>query len=84
MDEHQANGVIENAVKEVQEQVGTTRLAMERRYDMKLSENHPIWPWIIIEASAQINRYRVGQDGKRRSKDLGGRTSTKGSQKWQR
>ena len=78
VDEHQANGVIENAVREVQEQVRTMRLAMERRYDMKLSENHPIWPWIIIEAAAQINRYRVGQDGKTAFQRLRGKNFNKG------
>ena len=48
---------------------------MEHRYKAKLKESDPIWPWMIIEAAAQINRYRIGQDGKTAFQRLRGRTS---------
>ena len=64
VDEHQANSQVESAVRLVQEQVRTMRLAIEARYNTTLKESDAIWPWLIMEAANLLNRYQVGTDGK--------------------
>ena len=63
VDEHQSNGFIENAVREIEEQVRTERQAFENRYSLKFKGSDVAWAWLIIEATAHLNRHRIGQDG---------------------
>ena len=42
--EHQSNGEVENAIKSIQSQVRTMRLALQARYRSKIRTDHPIMP----------------------------------------
>ena len=39
VDEHESNGHVESAVRQVQEQVRTMRLALEHRYKMEMKSS---------------------------------------------
>ena len=59
-----SNGVVEKAVQEVQGMVRTMRSALEDKWGMKMSMEHPIWAWLIEYSAFVWSRYRVGKDGK--------------------
>ena len=57
--ESQSNGVIENAIKFVQDQIRTTKDALEGRIIGKIENNNNIIPWLVIHAAETINRYHI-------------------------
>ena len=59
-----SNGVVEKAVQEVQGMVRTMRSALEDKWGMKMSVEHPIWAWLIEHSAFVWSRYHVGKDGK--------------------
>ena len=62
--ESQANGAVENAIRQVQGQIRTTKDCLESRIGVKLTGEDTIFPWLVSHAAATINRHHVGQDGK--------------------
>ena len=58
--EHQSNGVAEKAVKTVQGQVRTLKLALEARVSEKVAETSDVVPWMIRHAAMLLN---IGQRG---------------------
>ena len=62
--ESQANGAIENAIKQVQGQIRTVKDCLESRLELKLTGEETIFPWLVSHAAATINRHHVGQDGR--------------------
>jgi len=62
--EHQSNGEVENAIKSVQAQMRTMRLALQSRYGCKIRADHPIMPWLIKHAALLIDLCKVGEDGR--------------------
>ena len=62
--EHQSNGVAERAVKTVQGQARTMKLAPEARISEKVMETSDIIPWLIRHAAMLINIGQRGDDGR--------------------
>ena len=61
--ESKANGAVENAVKRVQCQIGTLKLAVEKHIKKKITAEHPVFSWIIEWATTVLNRYVKGPSG---------------------
>jgi len=60
----QANGSVENAVKQVKARMRTLKLCLERRIGKRIPPKHPVMTWMAPHAAA-ILRYRCrGDDGK--------------------
>ena len=60
----QANGSVENAVKQVKSRMRTLKLCLERRIGKRIPPKHPVMTWLAPHAAA-ILRYRCrGDDGK--------------------
>ena len=62
--DHQANGSIESAVRQLKSQMRALRLGLERRLGKVLAEDDPVLCWIATFAGDIIARYRKGSDGK--------------------
>ena len=62
--EHQSNGVAERAVKTVQGQVRTMKLALEARISEKVAETSDIIPWMIRHAAMLVNIGQRVDDGR--------------------
>ena len=71
--ESQSNGEVEGAVRMIQAQVRTMRLALQSRYDTVIGEDHPIVAWLVAEAADSINRFQIGADGKARRERVTGK-----------
>lgn len=61
--DHQANGSIENAVKQVQGQFRAIKDAFETSYRTKLTEESPMIPWTVMHSGSVISRVRKDQEG---------------------
>lgn len=68
-----SNGVAERAIQAVQHQVRVMKLALERRWGMRIPHKHSVVPWIIEYASFLLNRFEVSHDGKTAYERLKGR-----------
>ena len=73
VDEHQSNGEIENAVRQVQGMTRTIKSGLEEKIEKKIERNSPIIPWMVRHAAASINRYQIGKDGKTAHRRLRGK-----------
>ena len=62
--DHQANGMIEAAVREIKAQVRVMKSSLEEKLQMKLGDKHPLLAWLPRHAADLISRYKVGQDGR--------------------
>eukprot|EP00971_Amphidinium_carterae_P141731 2807558-Amphidinium_carterae.2 len=62
--DHRANGLAENAVRQVKDLTRTLILAVEAHLQQKLPARHPLVLWAPRHAAWSINCYRVGKDGK--------------------
>jgi len=58
--DHQANGMIEQAVREIKAQVRVLKSSLEEKLQLKLDDKHPLLAWIPRHAADLISRYRVG------------------------
>ncbi len=56
--DHQANGLVENAVKNVQGQFRVIKDALESRGGRRIDGEHPAVPWMVMQAASVINRGR--------------------------
>ena len=73
MAEHQSNGVAERAVKTVQGQARTLKLALEARLGTDIVDDAPKISWLIEYASVLLRRHLVGADGRTAYERLKGR-----------
>ena len=61
---HQSNGFIENAVREVKRQTRVVRSDLEEKLGFRLDDNDPVLRWLPRYAADVISRYRKGVDGR--------------------
>ena len=59
-----SNGIVERAIRSVEEQMRTMRSALEARLGVKWDCDHAVWAWMAEYASYLLNRFEVGHDGK--------------------
>ena len=60
---HQANGLVEAAVKQVQGQVRALKDALETRIGERIRGEHSCIPWMIQHAASTMNRRRMDESG---------------------
>ena len=60
--ESQSNGRVESAIGRVKAQIRALKLDIEANYDMKLTDDHPIWPWLIEYAGQTLHMFQVNRD----------------------
>ena len=63
-DDHQANGFIEVAVRELKRQVRALLSEVQSNLRFDISVTHPSLMWIRRHAAFLLTRFRVGPDGK--------------------
>ena len=61
--ESQSNGAVENAIKRVQGQLRTLKLATEKRIRKRITSEHPAFAWLLEWAATILNRYVKGTSG---------------------
>ena len=64
VEDHQANGDIENAIREIGKEIRTLKSSTESKIGRRIASNHPILAWLPAHAAFLISRYAVGADGK--------------------
>ena len=69
----QANGLVERAVRSVEEQTRTIKLDVDRRLNMNVSVTDVIFEWILRHSVALLNWFQVGFDGRTAHHRLHGR-----------
>ena len=62
--DHQANGEIENAIKELEKQIRVLKLALEQKMQLVLQDDHPLMSWIPQHAGFLLSRFQVAANGK--------------------
>ena len=62
--ESQSNGFVEEAIKDVEEMVGTLLISLEEKIDARLPQESPIIAWCIEYAATLLNYFNEGKDGK--------------------
>ena len=60
--ESQSNGTVERAIKEVQNQVRKLKMQLEENIADQLSNESPIWPWLIQYAAQIIHTFKVHKE----------------------
>ncbi len=53
--DHQANGVAENSLKNVQDQFRVLKNALESRVNKRVEGDHQVVPWMVMHAAAVMN-----------------------------
>ncbi len=61
--EHQANGEVENAARQIQGQFRAMKDALDTRYGCRVSGEHCAVPWLVTHAAATITRRRKDAEG---------------------
>ena len=59
-----ANGLAENAVKEVKGVIRSLRWAFDELHGIKLDVQSPVLPWMVRHAGSMMSRARRGRDGR--------------------
>ena len=59
-----SNGRAENAVRRVEEQVRTMKLALEASIGEELDVHHPVFAWLVEHAADILVKCAVGRDGR--------------------
>ena len=59
-----SNGRAENAVRRVEEQVRTMKLALESAIRTELDVHHPVFAWLVEHAADVLVKCAVGRDGR--------------------
>jgi len=62
--DHQANGDIEVAVRELKRQIRVIKSDLEEKFGRQLNDSNPILAWIPRHAGFLLRMYRVGDDGR--------------------
>ena len=61
----QSNGRVENAIKKVRNMVKTILSSLESRWGVRVSRDHPVYPWVFEWAADLMTRFaHVGDLGK--------------------
>ena len=61
----QSNGRVENAIKKVRNMVKTILSSLESRWCVRVTRDHPVYPWVFQWAADLMHRYaHVGDLGK--------------------
>ena len=71
--ESQANGFVENAVRELKGVARTIKFATEELHKTAIGQDHPSLPWLIKHAAMAINLGQRAADGKTAYERLRGR-----------
>ena len=58
VDDHQANGEIENAVKELEKQIRVLKLGLEQKLQLILKDDHPMMAWLPEHAGFLLSAAR--------------------------
>jgi len=61
--DHQANGMIENAIKNIQGQFRALKDALESRLGARIDGDHVAIPWLVMHAGSVMCRRRVDREG---------------------
>ena len=61
--DHQANGLVEVAVRTIKRQCRVIRLSTENELCMRIPDDHPCLTWLPRFASNLIVKYKLGSDG---------------------
>ena len=64
VEDHQANGFIEVAVREVKRQVRAMLSDLQERLGFEVEPSHPCMMWLPRHAAYLLTRFRIGPDGK--------------------
>ena len=64
MNDHQANGEIENAIKEFEKHIRVLKDSVERKMQVVIRDDHPLMAWIPQHAGFLLSRFQVSKDGK--------------------
>ena len=62
--DHQANGLIENAIREVKRQIRVLSFVLEEKIGRVLSDEDPVLSWLPRQAADLLCRYKKGADGR--------------------
>ena len=62
--ESKSNGIIENAIQQVQGQIRAIKDGLESRIRTRIGGDASIVPWLVMHAARTLNGYVVGPDGK--------------------
>ena len=62
--DHQANGEIENAIKELEKQIRILKHSTERKQQLVIQDDHPMMAWLPDYAGFLLSRFQVSKDGK--------------------
>ncbi len=63
VNDHQASGLAENAVKNAQGQFNALKDALESREGRRIGGEQPIAPWLVMHAASVMNRGRNDHEG---------------------
>ena len=74
VEDHQANGFIEVAVREVKRQVRAVLSDLQERLGFDIKPSHPCMTWLPRHAAYLLTRFRIGPDGKTPYERTFGRT----------
>ena len=61
--DHQANGGIEMGIRELKRQIRVIRLSTEKKFQMRIPDDHPAMAWLPSFAAGLLARFRLGADG---------------------
>ena len=74
--ESQSNGRVESAIGRVKGQIRALKLDVEANYKTKLSDSHPIWPWLIEYAAQTLHVFgATREDGLSPAQRIRGKTA---------
>ena len=73
VDDHQGNGEIENAIKELEKQIRVLKDSVERKMQLVIKDDHPVMAWIPQHAGFLLSRFQVAADGKTAHERLKGK-----------
>ena len=62
--EHQANGMVENAIREIRRHTRVLRSALEEAIGKELENGDPVLAWLPRQAADLMSRYKRGPDGR--------------------
>ena len=55
----QSNGIVERAIQEVEFQIRKLKMQLEQNMAEKLTNESPIWPWLIEYAAQVIHTFKI-------------------------
>ena len=68
--DHQANGEIENAIKEFEKQIRALKLSVESKIQIVIQDDHPVMAWIPQHAGSLLSRFQVLKGRKHSSRKV--------------